>query len=102
MDGHGHAHDHRTHDARRLAISLALILGLMAGEVVIGILAHSLALLSDAAHMLTDAGALALSLVTLRLAARPAGGGPTVGLQRAGILSAPGQRATGLVVAGPV
>ena len=45
----------------------------MAGEVVAGILAHSLALLSDAAHMLTDAGALALSLVVLRLVG-PAGG----------------------------
>jgi cobalt-zinc-cadmium efflux system protein len=100
MDGHGHAHDHRTHDARRLAISLALILGLMAGEVVIGILAHSLALLSDAAHMLTDAGALALSLVTLRLAARPAGGDLTFGLKRAEILSAQANGLTLLVLAG--
>ena len=59
-------------DARRLGLALALIARLHGGEVVVGILAHSLALLSDAAHMLTDAGALALSLVVLRLAARPA------------------------------
>jgi cobalt-zinc-cadmium efflux system protein len=48
----------------------------MAGEVVAGILASSLALLSDAAHMLTDAGALALALVAIRLARRPAFGWP--------------------------
>ena len=59
-------------DARRLWIALGLILGLMAVEVVAGILVHSLALLSDAAHMLTDAGALVLSLIVIRLVARPA------------------------------
>jgi cobalt-zinc-cadmium efflux system protein len=65
-----------------------LIVAFMAAEVVAGIVAHSLALLSDAAHMLTDAGAIALSLVALRLAARPAGGPMTFGLKRAEILSA--------------
>jgi cobalt-zinc-cadmium efflux system protein len=75
-------------DRRRLGIALALILGFMAVEVVAGILASSLALLSDAAHMLTDAGAIALALVAARLAARPAGGGFTFGLRRAEILSA--------------
>ena len=79
---HGHAHGGRE-DARRLGIALGLILAFMAVEVVVGILAHSLALLSDAAHMLTDAGALALSLVVLRLAARPARGNRTFGLRRA-------------------
>ena len=43
----------------------------MAVEVVAGIVADSLALLSDAAHMLTDAGAIALALVAARLASRP-------------------------------
>jgi cobalt-zinc-cadmium efflux system protein len=52
------------------------------------VLAHSLALLSDAAHMLTDAGALALALLALRLAGRPPGGQFTFGLRRAEILSA--------------
>src|SRR5437764_6376180 len=60
----------------------------MAAEVVVGILASSLALLSDAAHMLTDAAAIALSLVAVRLAARPARGAMTYGLGRAEILSA--------------
>jgi cobalt-zinc-cadmium efflux system protein len=50
----------------------------MVGEVVVGIVAHSLALLSDAGHMLTDAGAIALSLVAVQLAARrPEGGMPS-------------------------
>ena len=60
----------------------------MSVEVVVGILASSLALLSDAAHMLTDAGAIALALVAARLAARPPRGGFTFGLKRAEILSA--------------
>ena len=85
---HGHAHAGVTADRRRLQIALALILGFMAVEVVAGILASSLALLSDAAHMLTDAGAIALALGAARLAARPAGGGYTFGLKRAEILSA--------------
>jgi cobalt-zinc-cadmium efflux system protein len=86
------AHHHHQHvptgDSRRLGLALGLILGFMAVEVVAGILADSLALLSDAAHMLTDAGAIGLALVAARLAARPAGGGFTFGLKRAEILSA--------------
>jgi cobalt-zinc-cadmium efflux system protein len=57
-------------------------------EVVVGIIASSLALISDAGHMLTDAGALALGLVAIRLAQRPAQGRMTYGLKRAEILSA--------------
>ena len=75
-------------DGRRLWIALALILSFMAVEVVVGILASSLALLSDAAHMLTDAGAIALAILAARLARRPAGGGFTFGMRRAEILSA--------------
>src|SRR5215218_10147977 len=94
MHDHGHTHVHsgpahvHTDDARRLTGALALILGLMAAEVVAGILASSLALLSDAAHMLTDAGAIALALFAARLARRPAQGGFTFGFRRAEILSA--------------
>jgi len=87
MHHHGHTHV-RTDDARRLKLALALILGLMAVEVVAGILADSLALLSDAAHMLTDAGAIALALFAAGLARRPAQGGFTFGFRRAEILSA--------------
>ena len=75
-------------DRRRVLAALVLIVLFMAGEVVTGLIAHSLALLSDAGHMLTDAGAIALSLVAMRLAARPAAGGLTYGLKRAEILSA--------------
>jgi cobalt-zinc-cadmium efflux system protein len=89
---HDHEHHHHAHvgtdDARRLTLALGLILGLMAAEVAAGILASSLALLSDAAHMLTDAGAIALALFAARLARRPAGGGFTFGFRRAEILSA--------------
>jgi cobalt-zinc-cadmium efflux system protein len=85
---HHHHHHAPTGDSRRLGAALGLILGFMAVEVVAGILADSLALLSDAAHMLTDAGAIALALVAARLAARPAAGGFTFGLKRAEILSA--------------
>jgi cobalt-zinc-cadmium efflux system protein len=85
---HTHAHDRGEADSRRLSIALGLILALMAGEVAAGLLADSLALLSDAAHMLTDAGALALALLAARLARRPAGGEFTFGFRRAEILSA--------------
>jgi cobalt-zinc-cadmium efflux system protein len=85
---HDHHHHVPTGDAKRLSVALGLILAFMAVEVVAGILADSLALLSDAAHMLTDAGAIALALVAARLAARPASGGFTFGLKRAEILSA--------------
>lgn len=105
--GHEHSHGGHSHshgvsenaDSKRLSIALALIVGFMAVEIVVGILAHSLALLSDAAHMLTDAGALVMSLVVLRLMKRPAGGNMTFGLRRSEILSAQANGATLLVLA---
>ena len=87
MADHHHGHV-RTDDARRLTLALVLILGLMVGEIVAGVLADSLALLSDAAHMLTDAAAIALALFAARLARRPASGDFTFGFRRAEILSA--------------
>jgi cobalt-zinc-cadmium efflux system protein len=83
-----HHHGHSEADSGRLAVALALILALMVGEIVAGILAGSLALLSDAAHMLTDAAAIAIALLAARLARRPAGGSFTFGFRRAEILSA--------------
>jgi cobalt-zinc-cadmium efflux system protein len=83
----GHSHPH-TEDSRRLTIALVLLLAFMAAEVVVGIVASSLALLADAAHMLTDAGAIALALFAARLARRPPEGGFTFGYRRAEILSA--------------
>ena len=86
-------------DRGRLTIALGLIVGFMAFEVAFGVIANSLALLSDAAHMLTDAVALGLSIVALRLAARPARGQLTFGFRRAEILSAQFNGATLLVLA---
>jgi cobalt-zinc-cadmium efflux system protein len=95
-----HAHGaSRDTEARALRAALALIVTFMVGEVVAGILASSLALLSDAAHMLTDAGALALSLAAARLATRPAAGAMTFGLGRAEILSAQANGITLFVLA---
>jgi cobalt-zinc-cadmium efflux system protein len=89
---HGHAHHVPAHraagDARALKLALALILTFMGAEVAAGIVASSLALLSDAAHMLTDAAALALALAAVRIAQRPAGGAMTYGFGRVEILSA--------------
>jgi cobalt-zinc-cadmium efflux system protein len=96
----GHSHGASADaDRRQLTIALVLILGFMAAEVVTGIVANSLALLSDAAHMLTDAAAIALSLVAIRLASRPAAGTMTFGLKRVEILSAQANGITLLVLA---
>ncbi|HXK15980.1 MAG TPA: cation diffusion facilitator family transporter, partial [Gaiellaceae bacterium] len=83
------SHSHTNTSARRpLAIALALILGLMAGEVVFGFAAGSLALLADAGHMLTDAVALGLALVAATYANRPPRGRWTFGFRRLEILAA--------------
>src|SRR6476659_3532968 len=102
---HEHEHEGHSHgvsadaDRKWLSIALALIGVFMAGEVVAGLIAHSLALLSDAAHMLTDAGGIVLALVAIRLAARPPKGGFTFGLKRAEILSAQANGLTMLLLA---
>jgi cobalt-zinc-cadmium efflux system protein len=96
------AHDHgsRTEaDRGRLTFALSLILAFMAVEVGAGVVANSLALLSDAGHLLADAGAIAFSLVALRLAARPAAGAMTFGFRRVEILSAQANGVTLLVLA---
>jgi cobalt-zinc-cadmium efflux system protein len=86
-DHHGHVHAAEA-DARRLGAAFALIVAFMVAEVVAGIVGSSLALLSDAGHMLTDAVALGLALGALRLAERPPAGSFTYGMKRAEILSA--------------
>lgn len=70
----------------------------LAVEVVVAFIANSLALLSDAGHMLSDVGALGASLWAIRLAARPASGSWTWGWKRAEILSALGNGISLLVV----
>jgi cobalt-zinc-cadmium efflux system protein len=85
--GH-HGHDHVGADRRSLAVSLALIVGLLVAELVVGLVASSLALLADAGHLVTDVAALALAFVAAGLAYRPAGGSWTFGLRRIEILAA--------------
>ncbi len=94
---HPHAHGR---DAERGALKLALglIVAFMIAEVTVGVISHSLALLSDAAHMLTDAFALVMSLAAARLATRPAAGAMTFGLGRAEILSAQANGITLLIL----
>ncbi|KDE97041.1 cation diffusion facilitator family transporter [Mycolicibacterium aromaticivorans JS19b1 = JCM 16368] len=86
-------------DRRWLGIALVLIVGFMAVEVVVGVAAHSLALISDAGHMLTDAASIALALVAIRVAARPAVGLYTYGFKRVEILSAQANGITLLLLA---
>jgi cobalt-zinc-cadmium efflux system protein len=96
---HGHAHGpSRETERGALKTALTLIGVFMVAEITAGTLASSLALLSDAAHMLTDAVALAMSLAAARLAARPAAGVMTYGLGRAEILSAQANGVTLLVL----
>jgi cobalt-zinc-cadmium efflux system protein len=101
----GHSHAGHTHAVRadadrgRLALALGLIVAFMAVEVGVGVVAHSLALLSDAGHMLTDAAAIGFSLFAITLAARPAKGAMTFGFKRAEILSAQANGVTLLILA---
>ena len=98
---HGHSHAPSADaDRRWLTIALLLIVAFMVVEVVVGLIASSLALLSDAAHMLTDAGAIGLALVAASLAARPPSRRFSFGLGRAEILAAQANGATLLVLAG--
>src|SRR6266568_3060437 len=93
--GHGHGHTVSSDaDHRYLWTALALIVGFMLLEVVVGLVAGSLVLLADAAHMVSDAAAIGLALFAMRLAGRPAAGAYTYGLKRAEILSALANGAT--------
>jgi cobalt-zinc-cadmium efflux system protein len=85
-DAHGHGVTENA-DRTYLTLALLLIVAFMAFEVVVGLVAHSLALLSDAGHMLTDAAALALSLAVIRYVQRPGGEALTYGRRRAEVLS---------------
>lgn len=88
----GHAHHHGGPSGRPNKRRLALVLGLtalfMVVEAAAGIYTHSLALLADAAHMLTDAGGLALALFAIWFAEKPATPERTYGFYRAEILAA--------------
>lgn len=102
-DSHRHdSHDHGVvadADERWLWIAVGLLGTFLVGEVVVAFASSSLALLSDAGHMLTDVASLAVALWALRLARRPAGGAMTYGWKRTEILSAAVNAGTLLVVA---
>jgi len=100
---HSHSHDHAGHShgygahalearredsRRRMWIALAINVGLLLAEVVGGLITGSLAVLADAGHVLSDAGALALALFAVRLASLPAAGRRTFGYQRSEVLAA--------------
>jgi cobalt-zinc-cadmium efflux system protein len=100
---HAHAHGPGAgSDRRYLLTALVLLAAFMAGEVITALLSGSLALLSDAGHMLSDVGAIGGSLWAIALAARPPSGKWTYGWKRAEILSAAANGITLLVVAGIV
>ena len=100
--GHSHGAVSADADRRYLLIALALLIAFLITEVIVALVSGSLALLSDAGHMLSDVGAIGGSLWALRLAARPAQGVWTFGWKRAEILSAAGNGITLLVVSGIV
>ena len=89
--GHSHQHNHdHTHGMAKQTLRLAFFLSLIivAAEVGGGLLAHSLALLSDAGHALTDIFALGLAWFATAQAERPANARKTFGYHRVGILAA--------------
>ena len=73
---------------KRLAITFLVTVLILAGEVVGGYLSNSLALLSDAGHMVTDALAIAMGFVAARISKRPSDKNATLGYQRVGLLAA--------------
>ena len=87
-DRHDHHHHARGISQRLLLIILSLTFAYMIAEAVGGYFSNSLALLSDAGHMLTDVAALALSLFAVRFASRPATARKTYGFYRLEILAA--------------
>ncbi len=73
---------------RRLWIAFAINVAMLVLEAIGGVLTHSLAVLADAGHLLSDVGAIALALAAARLATRPASGRRTFGYQRSEVLAA--------------
>jgi cobalt-zinc-cadmium efflux system protein len=88
-----------TRDDRLLVVATILLAAFLVGEVTVALVYHSLALLADAGHMVTDVVALAATAVAARLARRPAVGHWTFGLARAEVLSAAVNGITLVVVA---
>ncbi|MBP2412834.1 cobalt-zinc-cadmium efflux system protein [Arthrobacter stackebrandtii] len=104
MSGHDHSHSHSHGGApgeshhKRIAIALGITLAVFVFQVIGSILTGSLALLFDSAHVLTDAGGLAMALLAARLMVRPASSKRTWGFARAEVLAATAQAAVLLAV----
>ena len=99
---HDHAHDHnhsRSSNKKVLRISLLIITSFMVVEIIGGLLTNSLALLSDAGHMFSDAAALALSLFAFHIGERPGSRRKTFGYKRFEILAAALNGLTLLIIA---
>jgi cobalt-zinc-cadmium efflux system protein len=84
----GHSHAHGSDNEKRVLWAFVLTAGFMGVEVAGGLISGSLALLADAAHMLTDAAALALAWVAFRIARRPADPKRSYGYHRGQVLAA--------------
>ncbi|MGO4497909.1 cation diffusion facilitator family transporter [Paenibacillus sp. 2RAB27] len=101
--GHGHHHGHHhghSGNKQGLLIALGITAGIMVLELVGGLWTNSLALLSDSGHMLSDAGALALSLLALWFTAKPSSARLSFGFHRFEILAALFNAVTLFVIAG--
>lgn len=100
--GHGHSHDCRSASRTALLGALSLLVGAFIAEVIGGVIAGSLALLADAAHLLTDIAAVLLALLAQWFATRPAGPTRSFGFRRLEILAALINGVTLWIVAGYV
>ena len=94
---HSHGHDHAQRGSRELTFALIVNVTIMMAEIIGGLLSGSLALLTDAGHMLVDATALAIALIAIRIARRPPDAHKTYGYHRAEILAT---LANGVLLAG--
>ena len=88
MHVHDHSHTHAQVAPRVMATAVVLTVAFVAAEALAGFIGHSLALLSDAAHNLTDAAALGLSWYALAIARKPSNHGMTYGYHRVGVAAA--------------
>src|SRR5690606_3001697 len=87
-DHHSHGHHHHSANKRVLMISFIAIFTFMIVEAIGGFLTNSLALISDAGHMLSDAAALGLSLLAFKIGERKATKEKTFGYKRFEIIAA--------------
>jgi cobalt-zinc-cadmium efflux system protein len=101
--GRGHIHNHRTHGGhtaeRALWVALILNAAFLVAELIVGLWANSLALLSDAGHMASDVAALGLALVAQRLVRSRTGPAFTFGLRRVPVLGAFGNAVSLVIIA---